>query len=119
MEITIILKGGTPDEIREALQKLAAAGEPGPIQEPQPIRAEVEDIAPLMEPEAEPQPEPKKGWHYKSRRTCHHWKGNEEDLVHELFDRGVSYNGIAEALENKFGFKVSVAAIKQRVRKAQ
>ena len=60
MEITIILKGGTPDEIREALQKLAAAGEPGPIQEPQPIQAEVEDIAPLMEPEAEPQPEPKR-----------------------------------------------------------
>lgn len=82
------------------------------------LRSEIETAA-VDQPEAEPQPEPKKGWHYKSRRTCHHWKGNEEDLVHELFDRGVSYNGIAEALENKFGFKVSVAAIKQRVRKAQ
>ena len=122
METTIILKGGTPDEIREALQKLAAAGEPGPIQEPQPIQVEVEDIAPLIEPEtpaAEPQQEKGKGWHYKARRTCHQWKTNEDALIRELFDRGVSYNGIAEALENKFGFKVSVADIKQRVRKGQ
>lgn len=103
----------------EASKELAAFLESLPK-----LRSEIETAA-VDQPEAEPQTETLaqqekgKGWHYKSRRTCHQWKENEEALVHELFDRGVSYNGIAEALENKFGFKVSVAAIKQRVRKAQ
>ena len=75
---------------------------------------ESEKPAPPTEENQEMQNDGKR--HYKTRRTLHHWKTDEGAFALDLAEKGVPFSGIADALQNKYGFRVSAAAVRARLK---
>lgn len=99
MEITLILKGATPAEVREALRELYAQGTPGEPMEPQPL-----EVKPVEVKEKK----------YK-KMSYHKWTPEEDKDIIELRDKyGRGPTEIANILYDKYGFRTTRDGVKSR-----
>lgn len=89
MEITLILKGATPAEVREALKKFYEEGTPGPIKEPRPI----EETA---------------------TEKRHRYTDDQDNYILRGKADGYSYAMITKGFNSRFGTNVTDAAICSR-----
>ena len=101
MEITLILKGATPAEVREALRELYDQGTPGEPMEAQPYEIEDSVVGNVL----------KNG----KKKSYHKWTPGEDKDIIELRDKyGRGPTEIANILHDKYGFRVTRESVKSR-----